>query len=96
MLRASEAMPSRLGTLDGFFGRIARAFPLEPGSRGIQILPEQAGRNARRHVCGGCLRVAFAWLDDAQREFIEAFKRATFGTEEKDRRAPGWVFRRTP
>lgn len=94
MLRAVvEAMPRlRLGTLDGFFGRIARAFPLELGLAGeFEILQEHAARLERRRV----LQRMFARppegtrgrppgeLDRAQREFIEAFKRATFGAEEK-------------
>lgn len=80
----TEAMPRlRLGTLDSFFARIARAFPLELGLAGeFDILQPHAARLERRRV----LRRMFAragGLDDAQREFIEAFKRATFGREEK-------------
>jgi ATP-dependent exoDNAse (exonuclease V) beta subunit len=82
----------RLGTLDGFFARIARTFPIELGLTGeFEVLQEHAARLERRRV----LQRMFArnpgdprsrggdGLDDAQREFIEAFKRATFGTEEK-------------
>jgi ATP-dependent helicase/nuclease subunit A len=85
LLRAvTEAMPRlRLGTLDSFFARIARSFPLELGIAGeFEILHEHAARLERRRV----LRRMFARagpLDGAQREFIEAFKRATFGREEK-------------
>ncbi len=85
MLRAvTEAMPRlRLGTFDGFFGRVARNFPLELGLAGeFEILQEHAARMERGRV----LRRMFAQtvgLADAQREFIEAFKRATFGAEEK-------------
>lgn len=80
----TDAMPRlRLGTLDSFFARIARSFPLELGLAGeFEILQEHAARLERRRV----LRRMFAragGLDDAQREFIEAFKRATFGREEK-------------
>jgi ATP-dependent helicase/nuclease subunit A len=79
-----EAMPRlRLGTLDSFFARIARTFPLELGLAGeFEILQPHAARQERRRV----LRRMFAragGLDEAQREFIEAFKRATFGREEK-------------
>jgi ATP-dependent helicase/nuclease subunit A len=82
--RVTEAMPRlRLGTLDGFFARIIRAFPLELGLGGeFEMLQPQAERQERRRV----LRRMFArsgGLDEAQREFIEAFKRATFGREEK-------------
>ncbi len=86
MLRSvAEAMPRlRLGTLDGFFGRIARAFPLELGLTGdFEILQEHAARSERRRVWQRMFARAPHGLDAAQREFIEAFKRATFGTEEK-------------
>lgn len=79
-----EAMPMlRLGTLDGFFARIARSFPLELGLAGkFELLEEHGARVGRARV----LRRMFAHyggLDDAQKEFVEAFKRATFGREEK-------------
>jgi ATP-dependent helicase/nuclease subunit A len=85
MLRAvTEAMHRlRLGTLDSFFARIARAFPLELGLTGeFGILQEHAARLERQRV----LRRMFTQTgetDGAQKEFIEAFKRATFGAEEK-------------
>lgn len=73
----------RLGTLDGFFGRVARNFPWELGLDGaFEILQEHAARTERGRV----LRQLFertGELAEAQREFIEAFKRATFGAEEK-------------
>ena len=73
----------RLGTIDSFFARIARVFPLELGLAGdFEILQEHAARIERQRV----LQRMFArsgGLDDAQKEFIEAFKRATFGREEK-------------
>jgi ATP-dependent helicase/nuclease subunit A len=79
-----DAMPRlRLGTLDSFFARIVRAFPLELGLAGdFELLQEHAARLERRRV----LRRMFARageLGAAQRDFIEAFKRATFGREEK-------------
>ena len=79
-----EAMPRlSLGTLDGFFARVVRSFPLELGLSGeFQIMEAAAARRERRRVL---LRM-FAGAgepDAAQREFIEAFKRATFGVEEK-------------
>jgi ATP-dependent exoDNAse (exonuclease V) beta subunit len=85
MLRSvTEAMPRlRLGTLDSFFARIARAFPLELGLAGeFEILQEHAARLERRRVLRRMFARAGA-LGDAQKEFIEAFKRATFGREEK-------------
>lgn len=86
LLRAVvEAMPRlRLGTLDGFFARIARAFPLELGLTGeFEVLKEHAARIERRRVLQRMFVRAPDGLDAAQHEFIEAFKRATFGTEEK-------------
>jgi len=85
MLRAVvESMHRlRLGTFDGFFARIARNFPFELGLAGeFEVLQDYAARRERSRV----LRRMFArtgGLDDAQREFIEAFKRATFGADEK-------------
>src|SRR5687768_12654264 len=73
----------RLGTLDSFFARIARAFPFELGLEGeFEVLEEFSARMERQRV----LRRMFTRggeLDTAQKEFIEAFKRATFGAEEK-------------
>ena len=79
-----DAMPRlSLGTLDGFFARVVRSFPLELGLSGeFQIMDAATERRERRRV----LRRMFAAAgepDAAQREFIEAFKRATFGVEEK-------------
>jgi ATP-dependent exoDNAse (exonuclease V) beta subunit len=85
MLRAvTEAMHRlRLGTLDSFFARIARAFPLELGLAGeFEILQEHAARLERQRVLRRMFTQA-GGLDAAQKEFIEAFKRATFGAEEK-------------
>jgi ATP-dependent helicase/nuclease subunit A len=74
----------RLGTLDSFFARIARAFPLELGLAGeFEILQEHAARVERRRVLRRMFARTGGGLDAAQTEFIEAFKRATFGTEEK-------------
>ena len=78
------AMPRlNLGTLDGFFARVVQNFPLELGLDGaFQILEATAAARERRRV----LRQMFTAAgepDAAQREFIEAFKRATFGVEEK-------------
>jgi ATP-dependent exoDNAse (exonuclease V) beta subunit len=85
MLRAMvEAMPRlSLGTLDSFFSRVVRAFPLELGLGGdFEILQEHASRIERRRVVRRIFAVAGP-LDAAQKDFIEAFKRATFGAEEK-------------
>ncbi len=71
-----------LGTLDSFFARVVRAFPLELGLGGdFEVMEEHAARLERRRV----LRRMFAHGagGGARQDFIEAFKRATFGTEEK-------------
>jgi len=85
MLRSVvDAMPRlSLGTLDGFFARIVRSFPLELGLSGdFEILQEHSARRERRRVLRS-LFTASGEPDASQREFIEAFKRATFGLEEK-------------
>ena len=85
LLRRVVDVMSRLtlGTLDGFFARVVRSFPFELGLDGpFQIMEESVARGERRRV----LRQMFAAAgrpDAAQREFIESFKRATFGLEEK-------------
>ena len=72
-----------LGTLDGFFARIVRAFPLELGLGGdFEILEEHAALLERGRV----LDRMFA-SGRPHRDFIEAFRRATFGAEEKRLRA---------
>jgi ATP-dependent helicase/nuclease subunit A len=71
-----------LGTLDSFFAKVVRAFPLELGLGGnFEVLQEHGARFERRRV----LRRMFAHATGgtARQDFIEAFKRATFGTEEK-------------
>lgn len=73
-----------LGTLDSFFAKVVRAFPLELGLGGdFEILQEHGVQLERQRVLRQLFARAGADLDDAQREFIEAFKRATFGAEEK-------------
>jgi ATP-dependent helicase/nuclease subunit A len=85
LLRAvADAMHRlRLGTFDGFFARVARNFPLELGLTGeFEILQEHAARMERGRVLQRMFERA-GELGGAQREFIEAFKRATFGADEK-------------
>jgi ATP-dependent helicase/nuclease subunit A len=79
------AMPRlNLGTLDGFFARVVRAFPLELGLSGdFAIMEEHAARMARRRVLRRIFARTGGTPDAAQQDFIEAFKRATFGREEK-------------
>ena len=79
-----EAMPAlRLGTLDSFFARIARSFPLELGMAGqFELLEEYGARHERDRVLQQLFNRG-SGLEAAQKEFAEAFKRATFGREEK-------------
>jgi ATP-dependent helicase/nuclease subunit A len=73
-----------LGTLDSFFARIVRTFPLELGLGGdFEILQEHSSHLERRRVLRKMFSPVGATPGDAAREFIEAFKRATFGAEEK-------------
>ena len=80
-----DVMPRlRLGTLDSFFARIVRAFPLELGLAGeFEILQEHAARLERERVLRRLFLHSLGGIGEAQRNFIEDFKRATFGTEEK-------------
>ncbi len=73
-----------LGTLDSFFTRVVRSFPLELGLGGeFALLEGAAERRERRRALARLFMAADGGPTAAQREFIEAFKRATFGTEEK-------------
>ncbi len=73
-----------LGTLDSFFAKVVRAFPLELGLGGdFEILQEHGVQLERQRVLRQLFARTGVELYDAQKEFIEAFKRATFGAEEK-------------
>lgn len=68
-----------LGTLDSFFHRILRCFPAEFGlASGFDVLEEHEAEVARRDVFAGL-------FDDGavSGDFVEAFRLATFGAEEK-------------
>jgi len=82
--KVTEAMHRlRLGTLDSFFAQIVGAFPFELGLAGkFEVLEEAAARAEQERVLRRMFTRAGA-LTEAQMEFIEAFKRATFGREEK-------------
>jgi ATP-dependent helicase/nuclease subunit A len=70
--------------MDGYFGRIVRAFPFELGLTGdFEILQEYGARMERRRVLQGLFARPASGLAQSQKDFIEEFKRATFGTEEK-------------
>jgi len=86
MLRTMlDAMPRlNLGTLDGFFARVVRAFPLELGLGGaFEIMEEHTVRLERRRVLRRMFASGCGPAGPEQQDFIEAFKRATFGVEEK-------------
>ncbi len=78
-----------LGTLDSFFSSILRTFPAEFGLAGdFEILSEHQGMVQREEVYRRVFQRSLPGLKaqseglDAQRDFLEAFRRATFGKEE--------------
>ncbi|MCC5024675.1 MAG: UvrD-helicase domain-containing protein [Candidatus Synoicihabitans palmerolidicus] len=82
--RIIEAMPRlRLGTLDGFFAQMVQAFPLELGLSGEFVLLDEATARRERQRVLGLIFAAGATSETARDDFIEAFKRATYGVEEK-------------
>ncbi len=81
-----EAMPRlSFGTFDAFFARIVRSFPLELGLAGdFELLEEHASLVHRRRVLRHLFtRSGREGLEPSQRVFIEAFKQATHGVEQK-------------
>ncbi len=72
-----------LGTLDGFFAKIVRAFPLELGLGGEPgLLDAHAAAEEMRRVLAQ-LFASRGGLTPEQHELIEAFRMATFGTDGK-------------
>ncbi|MEM6916741.1 MAG: UvrD-helicase domain-containing protein, partial [Verrucomicrobiota bacterium] len=80
-----------LGTLDSFYSNILRSFPSEFGLAGdFEILDPHLEGLARRDVYRAVFQRRFIPSDEnrdekgnaAQREFLEAFRQATFGKEE--------------
>ncbi|MEM9280726.1 MAG: UvrD-helicase domain-containing protein [Verrucomicrobiota bacterium] len=79
-----------LGTLDSFYSNLLRSFPSEFGLAGdFEILDPHLEGLARRDVYRSVFRRRFDFSADndtkgnlAQREFLEAFRQATFGKEE--------------
>lgn len=72
-----------LGTLDGFFARIVHAFPLELGLSGVpEVLDERSAAEELRRVLGR-LMAPRGGLGEEQQALIDAFRLATFGTEDK-------------
>ena len=75
-----------LGTLDSFFSNILRAFPSEFGLAGdFEILDDHLAGVVRGEVYRSVFKRQPEYLKergDSQKEFMEAFRRATFGREE--------------
>lgn len=73
-----------IGTLDSFIVGVARAFPAELNIPPTFDVMDSGGSEARDLLCDVLARV-FSPLADAerQRDFLQAFKLATFGTSEK-------------
>jgi ATP-dependent helicase/nuclease subunit A len=76
---------SPIGTLDAFFVRVVRLFPFEFGLTGeFSLIQGQALTLEKQRVLRAILRTPQDGGDgEARARFIEAFKRATFGAEEK-------------
>jgi ATP-dependent helicase/nuclease subunit A len=74
-----------VGTLDSFTIGIIRAFPMELGiSTGFQVMDSDGAqaKTARQEVLERIFNNRFV-NRGSQREFLEAFKQATYGQEEK-------------
>lgn len=78
-----------LGTLDSFFSSILRSFPAEFGLAGdFEILSEHLAAEEREGICRMVFRRTLPGGRSgkesmaAQQDFLEAFRRATFGKEE--------------
>ncbi len=75
-----------LGTLDSFFANILRAFPSEFGLAGdFEILDQHLANVVREEVYQAVFRrrqESIPGRGQAQKDFLEAFRRATFGREE--------------
>lgn len=81
----SQMHLSPIGTLDGFFVRIIRTFPYEFGVSGdFTVLDDHQSALERSQVFRRILQIPVDEEGEKQRQsFIEAFKRSTFGKEEK-------------
>jgi ATP-dependent exoDNAse (exonuclease V) beta subunit len=70
-----------LGTIDAFFGKIARTSWTELGLGGFVLLDE-AEKEAERERIFGNIFSKLRENDPGREEFLQAFKRATFGADE--------------
>lgn len=75
-----------IGTLDSFTVGVTRAFPIELGIPSEFRLLESDGAEAKRNRQEVLSRIFSARHTDSaiQNDFLEAFKQATFGKEEKE------------
>jgi ATP-dependent helicase/nuclease subunit A len=75
-----------LGTLDSFYSNVLRSFPGEFGLAGdFEIIDQHMEALAKKEVYRSVFQRRFSRDDEgdpAQREFLEAFRQATFGKEE--------------
>jgi ATP-dependent helicase/nuclease subunit A len=74
-----------IGTLDSFTVSVLSSFPMELGiSEGFQLLEGEGAisKSAQQEVLGSIFNTRYVDAA-AQHDFIEAFKQATFGLEEK-------------
>ena len=76
----------RVGTLDSFIISIVRAFPAELGiPSGFQVVDNDSSES--RELCQQALSILFdpRHIDvNARENFLNSFKQATFGREEKN------------
>ncbi len=76
----------KIGTLDSFLIGVVRAFPVELGvAPDFRVFDNEgaAAQLMRQKVLAGILNPSLVGIR-AERRFLEAFKQATFGYEEKD------------
>ncbi|MDC0311896.1 UvrD-helicase domain-containing protein [bacterium] len=72
-----------LNTLDSFFSNILRTFPAEFGLAGdFEVIDDHLAAIARQQVYQHVFKRQPYGVNDAQEEFLEAFRQATFGKEE--------------
>jgi ATP-dependent exoDNAse (exonuclease V) beta subunit len=94
--QTTQAIPKlRLGTLDSFFVSICACFPLELGlPLGASVMPEEEESLAQAQVLQAMMERLFREGDDTEiASLLEAFKEATYGTQEKGalNRLSNWI-----
>ncbi|HEY1084504.1 MAG TPA: UvrD-helicase domain-containing protein, partial [Prosthecobacter sp.] len=75
----------QLSTLDSFFAKVAACFPMELGlPAGARVMDEDETRMARREALDALLdRLYLEDQNTALQTLMEAYKQATFGSEDK-------------